>query len=297
MELNVNLSRKKIAKIPLSQECKSIILGSILGDGSLKLTGNYANARLTIKHTTPQRDYMEWLVPKLKEIASEKSYVEQKPSGFSKNPKLVFQSAALPQLTEIWNLTGQNNLTIERNWLNHMTAISLAVWWFDDGSITAGYRQGVICTDNFLVDYCFILAKYLKVVWGVECRVNKKKKPKPSHAEDLKEDLIRKNFDYRLFLNNTSIKKLLCHILPYAVTATTVKKCLLVYKDIKFQQRWISQMKFLLPQESIAILKEILKSHNKIRFETLDFDGIVAEDAFNLGDESMESESSKDDVI
>ena len=39
MQQTINLSRKQIAQISLSQKCKSVIFGSILGDGSLKKNG------------------------------------------------------------------------------------------------------------------------------------------------------------------------------------------------------------------------------------------------------------------
>ena len=250
MKPKINLSKKKIAKIPLSQECKSIILGTILGDGSLKKYGNYANARLTIKHSVMQRDYMDWLVSKLKEIATPKSYFEIEASGFSKENKLVFQSCAISQITEIWELTGKNNKAIYRSWLNHMDALSLAVWWFDDGSLMGNGRQGVFCTDNFDKEYCQILAKYLQVVWGVESKVRKKSKKKYKEG--------RENLDYRLFLGIESLRKLLIIILPYAFTPFMVKKCLLIYKDIDFQKRWISQMKSLLSKKGLEALQQLV---------------------------------------
>ena len=287
MQSYVNLARKRMAKIPLSQECKSIILGSILGDGSLKLTSGYANARLTIKHTTPQRDYMEWIVFKLGEIAAPLSYAQREPSGFSKHKKLVFQSAAKPQLTDIWNLIGKNNLTIRRSWLNHMNELSLAVWWFDDGSITGDYRKGVICTDNFHIKFCHLLAQYLEVVWDIKCKVSRKN-----------EKSTRENLDYRLFLGNKALRKLLNYILPYAVTPFMVKKCLLIYRNINFQQRWISQMKNCLPEESIAILRQILKEHTKINFEKLNFDKIESGNFLGLNEQDLAGDLLEDfDVV
>ena len=264
MKSFVNLSRKQISKISLSQECKSIIFGSVLGGGSLKLTPGFDNARLTIKHTTPQADYMNWIAPKLWEIAAPKSLSERPASGFSKHNKLVFQSAAKPQLTDLWKLMGKNNLIVRRSWLNHMTELSLAVWWFDDGSITSNYRKGVICTDNFHVDFCRILAQYLEVSWGISCKVRPKSSA-PARPG-------RENLDCRLYLSNTQVKKLLCLILPYAETPFMVKKCLLIYKNIDFQQRWISQMKKLLPKVGIAILKDIVEEHEKMSFDMLNFD-------------------------
>ena len=52
-----NLSRKELANIPLSETCKAIILGTLLGDGSLKIYSGYKNARLTIRHSIVQNSY------------------------------------------------------------------------------------------------------------------------------------------------------------------------------------------------------------------------------------------------
>jgi hypothetical protein len=44
-----NLKRKKLANIPLSENCKAIILGSLLGNGSLIILKGNINAHLNIK--------------------------------------------------------------------------------------------------------------------------------------------------------------------------------------------------------------------------------------------------------
>jgi hypothetical protein len=48
---------KEMDQILLSDLTKSIVLGSILGDGSLKIHKGYRNARISIRHSTVQSDY------------------------------------------------------------------------------------------------------------------------------------------------------------------------------------------------------------------------------------------------
>jgi hypothetical protein len=67
---HVNLKKKLLKNIPLSDSCMSIILGSILGDGSLKIHKNYKNARFKFRHTICQKDYFFWKVSMIKEIES-----------------------------------------------------------------------------------------------------------------------------------------------------------------------------------------------------------------------------------
>ena len=242
-----NLSRKELARIPLSGECKSIILGSLLGDGSLKKEPKYANLRFKFRHSIVQEDHFYWKVSLLREISTDESVQDQPPDGYSKNAKLLFQSSARPQLTELWKLVcdNGNNLVIARHWLNHMTEISLAVWWFDDGSLIKAKRQGVICSESFSKRANEILADYLQVVWHVTCKVRLRSEEK-GH--------------YRLWLNTTELEKFLSIILRFAVTPFAVRKCLLIYKDPNYQQRWISKMKELLPSKGIDILDNLLST-------------------------------------
>jgi len=54
-----NLTNKKLFKIPLSYQCKSIILGSLLGNGSLKFYNGSKNARLSFRHSIIQKEYFD----------------------------------------------------------------------------------------------------------------------------------------------------------------------------------------------------------------------------------------------
>ena len=126
---NVNLSNKILKNIPLSDSCVSIILGSLLGNGSLKIHKKYKNARFKFRHSVVQKDYFDWKISMLQEISSEKSCISQKPDGFSSNRKLLYQSRALESLTVIYKITqSKNKIDIKRKWLNHLTPLSLAIW-------------------------------------------------------------------------------------------------------------------------------------------------------------------------
>lgn len=223
-----NLSKKQLAKISLSQSCKAIILGSLLGDGSLKLYKPYKNARFWIRHSWIQKEYWEWKTSRLIEIQTSKSFQIQKPQGFSKQKKLLFQSAALEQLTEIYQITyKKNRLQIKRTWLNHLTPLSLAIWWLDDGSIIGNGKRGVFCTDNLSKKEQIILKRYLFVQWKINVQIGKLNKSKQI---------------FRLYLNTTSLKQFLCLIMPYAPIPSMIYKYCILYKDTELQERWISEM-------------------------------------------------------
>lgn len=227
---------KKKNFVPLSNRTKEIILGSLLGDGSLKIHKPYRNARFSFRHSIVQKPYFDWKKNQLKEISSNNCcWIQQADEkSYSNKPKLRFQSQALESLTEIFNLTcKRGKLKIRRKWLNMLSPLSLAVWWLDDGSIISNGRKGVICTDGFDEKSVKILARYLQKVWNVKSYLAPVKKPRNGKQEKY----------FRLWLRSAEeLKKFLRIILPYIQVEQMLFKAVLLYKDNQLQQRWISEI-------------------------------------------------------
>lgn len=220
--------------VPLSETARAVILGAILGDGSLKIQTKYSNAGFQIRHSETQKDYLLWKAEMLKEIATDSSVSVQVPDGYSKNRKWRFVSKRLPSLTELHTVThSHNRLRIRRSWLNTLTPLSLAVWWCDDGSlISYGGRKGVFCTDGFDEASVRILARYFEVVWNIRTIVA------PVGA---KRDGTQEQY-WRIWIRSTEeLQKFLKIILPH-VPLCMIQKTLLLYKDPQFQERWISEI-------------------------------------------------------
>lgn len=224
---------KKEDALSLSDQCQAIILGSLLGDGLLKIHKGYANARFSFKHTILQEEYFSWKVEQLKEISSEHCVFTQKPSGFSTNEMLRYQSCALEALTKLYRLTNRRGkLLVRRTWLNQMTPLSLLIWWLDDGSIVSNGRKGVLCTDGFDEQSVKRLSQYLKVVWKIETHVG---------AVGRKRSGTRPAY-FRLWFSTEELKKFLRLTLPYFKIESLLPKMILLYKDPELLQRWISEV-------------------------------------------------------
>ncbi len=238
--------------VPLSDRARAIILGSLLGDGSLKKQDRYANANLQIRHSDRQKEYFQWKVSELKEIAGPQAVNVQRPDGYSIHPKLRFKSRALPALSELHGRTHEKNtLRMRRAWLNTMTPLSLAVWWCDDGSlIGVGGRRGVFCTDGFDRQSVQMLSRYLKVAWGINtivAPVGRKRDGKQEHY-------------WRIWIRSQEeLKKFLRIILPHIPVPSMIYKVLLLYKDAQLQQRWISEVVQLSRFPPAVILAEYEK--------------------------------------
>lgn len=225
---------KATRPVSLSDHSRTIILGSILGDGSLKIHTPYKNARFSFRHSVTQKDYFDWKVRQLAEISSEKNVFEQPADGFGTSTKLRFQSRAMEVLTELHLLTHKRGkLNIRRKWLNQMTPLSLAIWWLDDGSLIGNGRKGVICTDGFNEADQRVLAQYLHKVWGVRVKIGTTGRRRGGKQETY----------YRLWFQSTDeLKKFLRIILPQISVESMLSKVLLLYRDPNLQQRWISEV-------------------------------------------------------
>ncbi len=238
--------------VPLSDQTRAIILGAILGDGSLKIQNKYSNANLQIRHSEKQKEYLLWKADMLKEIAGDKSISIQKADGYSMKKKWRFSSKRTRALTELHQLTYEHNrVRIRRRWLNQMKPLSLAVWWCDDGSlISYGGRKGVFCTDGFDEASVKILARYLGVVWNIRAVVAPVGRKRDGTQEQY----------WRLWIRSQEeLKKFLRIILPYIPVQSMLYKTILLYKDSQLQQRWISEVVHLSHFSRFVVMAEYEK--------------------------------------
>lgn len=254
------MNNKLYKELSLSDREKSIILGSLLGDGSLKIHKGYANARFSFRHSITQKEYFMWKTRELAAIGSDKCVFPQKADGWAKMEKLRFQSRALPVLTELYRLTHERHqFAISRSWLNQLTPLSLAIWWCDDGSIISNGRKGVICTDGFDEKSVRLIARYMEVVWKVRM-----------HGGPIARIRDSKLTRYwRLWLSTEELKKFLRIILPYVPVSGMLYKFVLLYKDSQLQQRWISEMESLSGFSRGAIENAYAKRISNCKFQRM----------------------------
>lgn len=114
----------------LTQEQKSIIIGSILGDGYLRIIKGRKDAFLEINHSIEQRKYVEWKYQKLKNLVGG---LPKSRRGNGKRIAYRFYTKQHPELTKLLHQFYQNGKKIfpEKLILN---PVMLAVWFMDDGS-------------------------------------------------------------------------------------------------------------------------------------------------------------------
>ena len=114
----------------LSQTQKSVIIGSLLGDGYLRIVPGRRNAFLEVNHSFSQREYVDWKYSILRDItksAPKKRVIDDVRVAYR------FYTKQHPEITLLYRMFYKDGEKIIPSDL-HITSLSLAVWFMDDGS-------------------------------------------------------------------------------------------------------------------------------------------------------------------
>ena len=114
----------------LTQLQRSIIIGTILGDGYLRIVSGKKNALLEINHSHSQKEYVDW---KFKEL---ESLCKSEPKARKSNGTRIayrFNTRQHPEMTKLFQtFYGEGKKHIPNTLI--LDPIMLAVWFMDDGS-------------------------------------------------------------------------------------------------------------------------------------------------------------------
>ena len=109
------------------------ILGCFLGDGSFRFTQN-KKAQLRIGHGPKQDDYCKWKMNKLFDIVTYNGTNSIGGYGFDTEPLSEFY-----KYKKYYSETGKT--TIDEDFLKHMTPLTVAIWYMDDGAYSGCYEK------------------------------------------------------------------------------------------------------------------------------------------------------------
>lgn len=195
--------------ISLSQ--KQIILGGLLGDSSIN------NKNVQFSQSIKQKEYLLWKAKQFnKDIKyinntfNEKKYPRCYFYYYIKNEDIQFYSFICK------NLYSKSRKKISLKYLNELDALSLAIWWMDDGSICLSKRNryGKLATECFNYEEHILMKKYFKEKWNINVQIKSEK-----------------NKYYFLRFNVTELKKLISIIYKYVCEIPSM-----IYKiDLQYQ--------------------------------------------------------------
>ncbi len=115
----------------LSEQQWQLVLGSLMGDGSISPNRrNRSGVRFRMGHGAQQTEYLDWKVSLLDNVACTRSANDKGASFADFTP--------LPELAEIRRAVyfGDGRKHLSWDYLKALTPLALAVWYLDDGSFT-----------------------------------------------------------------------------------------------------------------------------------------------------------------
>jgi len=136
----------------LTQQCRDFIVGAILGDACLERNGK--NVRLRIDHGQRQQALVEWKFQQLVELSP--SPVRRVEVMDPRTHKTYIHFRFVSQTTELLNeyfelFYGQQGVKcVPENIVSYLnSALSIAVWYMDDGGRRGDCRSGYFNTQAF----------------------------------------------------------------------------------------------------------------------------------------------------
>jgi len=164
-------------EILLTEDQKSVIIGSILGDGSVSQNGYFSE-----KHGLQQEEYLRWKAKMLSSIIKPsnitKDTIRDKKRDTTYN-YIAIRSKVHTFLHEMRSLFYVDNVkVIPVNISELITPLAFTVWYLDDGCTDWGYRKGIrssnkmtptckICTECFTEKDQDMLVKSLEQNLGI----------------------------------------------------------------------------------------------------------------------------------
>lgn len=156
----------------LTQSQRSIIIGSLLGDGTMEINGRYP--RLKIDHGMCQKDYVSWLADGLKPIVRKPIVIRYWHKEMEKYyQRLNLSTFSSPVLQDYYQLFfGSGKKLIPKNLDKYLDDLGLAVWFMDDGHKRTDCNALRIHTNAYLVSEVEYLQKVLAEKFGVRSKLH-----------------------------------------------------------------------------------------------------------------------------
>ena len=157
-------------------EIRGAVIGMILGDGHLNLSGRSRNAHVDFAHCSKQREYAVWKSEILENLTSVKVTDGVSCAKGKEYPKVRVLSKVHPLYTHLHKRFYHNGRkTIDRFLLNCLTPLGLAIWYQDDGNLKnhENFLTPHLETNCFNVVEHEVMAKAIADKFHVEFRANK----------------------------------------------------------------------------------------------------------------------------
>ena len=199
---------KRMLKYPtqFSNEQKSLIYGSLLGDACIHKPKNRKYARFQVKHSIAQTAYLKHKFDIMRPwINYDEPAISDDKSGYIGLPRIVFYTTSHPLFNEIHSefYEGKTKI-VTPSILNKIDKLALAFWFSDDGTYIhtpANYSHiARISTESFTTEENEMIRDWFKDRWNIKCSLQSKG-----------------NNIFRLHFSNVPARELTNLIKPYVI--------------------------------------------------------------------------------
>jgi len=200
-------------KTKLTDRQISIVVGTILGDGSIQKNRGGRNAYLATSQCARRKAYVEWKAKELRPFVTR----SLRKAGTIAHPAYIMDTVYHEEFTFFFDMFRPvNRKIVPSNIGDYLDELALAVWYMDDGSLNISRRPGVTSSSSFATcaytdSECEILLGVLRDKFGIEgCRRSQKDNKigkiynllyiyKENHLRlhDIIDPLLHKCFEYK----------------------------------------------------------------------------------------------------
>ena len=167
---------KKTLKLTETQ--RSIIVGTVLGDGHLETQNGRKTFRLKIEHSSRQEAYVAWLYEQLQDWVRTPLATKQKQLAGVTSTHFWFQTLSVVQF-RFYGLQFYDSLghkQVPKIIRRLLTPLALAIWFMDDGSAKSKHHRAVILnTQCFTKSDIIRLQDALAQRYGLETNIRTQK--------------------------------------------------------------------------------------------------------------------------
>jgi recombination protein RecA len=164
--------------LKLTDAQRSILVGTLLGDGHLETQNGRKTYRLKIEHSSGQQAYSAWLYEQLQNWVRTPLAAKQKRLGDSVTRHFWFQTLSVVQFRfyglQFYDAAGRKR--VPKMIRRLLTPLALAVWFMDDGSAKSKHHRAVILnTQCFSRREVIRLQQALAQRYGLETTIRTQK--------------------------------------------------------------------------------------------------------------------------
>lgn len=156
-------------KCALSKQQKDILLGLLLGDGSLESSG-FKGSRLQVKQSENKKEYVFWLYQQFSTL------VRTPPQQRRDTMQWYFGTRYFEDLMDLRNLFYKNRKKVVPSLVEELfdTPITLAIWYMDDGRLdyrAKSHYAYSLSTDAFTQSEVQVLQRILQMRFGIRSSI------------------------------------------------------------------------------------------------------------------------------